>query len=382
MKKLHSLMTVMSLCAVTQINAANLEELNTKYDQLINEIATMQEKESASSVMDRVSIGGYGKMDYIKYLDDDDATDKLDIYRAILYVGYQFTDNIKFVSELEWEHGGREKTGGYGIVEQAYLDFTLNEMASVKLGHVIVPVGYINLYHEATAFNAVNRPEVEKYIIPSTWHENGAILHGSISDIAYQIGIVAGLNAGQGSEVRAMRQSGQKSKADDFGIVARVDYQGVPGLMLGASVFTGDASQGDNTLDGVSTTIAEVHAGYKIQGFAIRGLYAMSQVDDAAKVAQKLEKNASGKGVGYYLNASYDINEHFTPFIRYETYNRFDEKYNQEGTEVPADDDVTNTVIGLNYQPTKNVILKVDYMIRDNKGEDDNRIELGTAYVF
>lgn len=375
-------MTVMSLCAVTQINAANLEELNTKYDQLINEIATMQEKESASSVMDRVSIGGYGKMDYIKYLDDDDATDKLDIYRAILYVGYQFTDNIKFVSELEWEHGGREKTGGYGIVEQAYLDFTLNEMASVKLGHVIVPVGYINLYHEATAFNAVNRPEVEKYIIPSTWHENGAILHGSISDIAYQIGIVAGLNAGQGSEVRAMRQSGQKSKADDFGIVARVDYQGVPGLMLGASVFTGDASQGDNTLDGVSTTIAEVHAGYKIQGFAIRGLYAMSQVDDAAKVAQKLEKNASGKGVGYYLNASYDINEHFTPFIRYETYNRFDEKYNQEGTEVPADDDVTNTVIGLNYQPTKNVILKVDYMIRDNKGEDDNRIELGTAYVF
>ena len=52
-------------------------------------------------------------------------------------------------------------------------------------------------------------------------------------------------------------------------------------------------------------------------------------------------------------------------------------KYDKTGVKVDSDKDTTNTVIGINYKPTKNVVLKADYMIRDNKGKDDNRFELG-----
>ena len=374
------LMSVVAITATMNLQSATLEELNAKFDTLSESVLNAKEN---SNVEEKVSIGGYGKMDYIRSLDKESGSEaKLDIYRAIFYVGYKFSDNVKFLSELEWEHGGREKTGGYGIIEQAYLDFKLNEMASLKLGHVLVPVGMVNLYHEPIFFNAVNRPEVEKYIIPSTWHENGAILHGEVEGFAYQVGAVAGLNANNGGDIRHMRQNGQKSKADNFAGVARLDYKGIPGLLVGASIFSGGAAQGTDALDDVTTTVAEVHAGFNFQGFDIRGLYAFNKVDGAADVAKEIEKDATGEGSGFYVNAAYAINEWITPFVRYETYNVFDEKYDKTGAKIDADKDTTNTVIGVNYFPVKNVVLKADYMIRDKKGKDDNRFELGTGYVF
>lgn len=372
------LTSIVAITASMHLQSATLEELNTKFNSLSESVLSLQDNKQ-SSALDKISFGGYGKMDYINYLDQDDKN-KLDIYRFIMYVGYHFTDNIKLVSELEWEHGGRESSGGYGIVEQAYLDFRLNDMANLKIGHVLVPVGVVNLYHEPTFFNSVNRPGTEKRIIPSTWHENGAILYGSVSGFAYQLGAVAGLNANKGTNIRSMRQHGQKSKAEDFAVVARLDYNGLAGFNVGGSIFSGGAGQGK--IDDVTTTIAEVHASYNYQGLNLRGLYAINEVDGAKKVAAKHEKDASAEGFGYYLNASYDVNQWFTPFVRYEVYNQNDVKYDKDGVE-GSSGDITDISLGLNYKPTKNVVLKANYVMGENsKGEDDNRIELGTGYVF
>lgn len=370
------------LASTLTLQATELDDLNAKLEALTEEMAEIKEQESTgSSTMDKLSFGGYGKMDYTNYQDSDKAS-KLDLYRAILYVGYQFTDNIKFVSEIEWEHGGRESTGGYGIVEQAYLDFKLNNAASLKLGHMIVPVGMVNLYHEPTTFYSVSRPEVEKYIIPSTWHENGAVLHGKVSNFDYQVGVLAGLNAGNGTEVRGMRQDGQKSEAEDFAFVARADYKTNVGINVGASLFTGGAGQETAALSSVDTTIAEVHAGYNLNNIHLNGLYAQSKVSNASAVAANASAAASGKGSGYYVTAAYDVTDKWAPFVQYEKYNRFDEKFDATGAATTAEQDVTNTSIGINYKPTQNVVLKANYIIRDNQGVDDDMIQLGTGYVF
>ncbi len=354
----HTLLSLVALTALAQ-SAGNIETLTP----LVDEIPEVQ-----NTALDKVSFGGYGKMDYTNYLDKD-GKDKLDIYRFILYVGYQFTENIKLVSEIEWEHGGRESTGGYGIIEQAYIDFKVNESLSTKVGHFIVPVGMVNLYHEPTAFNTVSRPETEKYIIPSTWHENGVMLHGKIENISYQAGIIAGLDASDGeSSIRGMRQNGQKSKAEDFGFVGRIDYQANI-IYIGASLYAGDASQGSSGVD-VSTSIAEIHAGMKMNGFDIHGLYAINEVDgnnfDSEGVAQDISK----KGSGYYINASYAIDK-WTPFVQYEAYTTDDTK-----------DDIIMTTVGLNYNPIDNVVLKADYVIRDKRGTDDDRVEIGIGWSF
>ncbi|CAA6802004.1 MAG: Unknown protein [uncultured Sulfurovum sp.] len=350
--------TLLSLAALTAIIQAegNIDTL-TPLTEVIPEVQ--------GSALDKISFGGYGKMDYTNYLDKD-GSDKLDIYRFIMYVGYQFTDNIKLVSELEWEHGGRESTGGYGIVEQAYIDFKVNEALSVKVGHFIVPVGMVNLYHEPTAFYSVARPETEKYIIPSTWHENGLMAHGKLADgFSYQAGIVAGLNAVDDdsaaiNNIRSMRQSGQKSKAEDFAVVARLDYNGA-GFNLGGSYFTGDAGQGAEGVD-VSTTVAEIHAGFNYEGLNVKGLYAINEIDG--------NQDTNTKGAGYYVMAGYTLGE-FTPFAQYEAYTKDDNA-----------DDIKITTVGLNYNPTPNVVLKADYVMYDKRGTDDNRFELGMGYNF
>ena len=363
------------------LQATELDNLNAKVDALTEELATLKDKKSSSSAMDKVSIGGYGKMDYTNYQDNTKAN-KLDIYRAILYVGYRFTDDIKFFSEIEWEHGGRESTGGYGVVEQAYLDFKIADATSLKLGHMVVPVGMVNLYHEPTSFYSVARPEVEKYIIPSTWHENGAVVHGRINNFDYQVGMFAGFNASKGTEVRSMRQNGQKSKADDFAFVARADYKNNSGINLGASIYSGKAGQGNAALSDVKTTIAEVHAGYNMHSIHLKALYAQSKIDNASAVAIDHNSTASGKGSGFYVTAAYDITDKWTPFVQYEKYNRFDETYSNTGVSTGAGKDIINTTIGVNYRPTKNVVLKAAYLKRDNRGTDDDQIHLGTGYVF
>jgi len=355
MKLKNTLLSLAALTAMAQANGS-LDDLTPLTDVI---------PEAQNSALDKVSFGGYGKMDYTNYLDQD-GKDQLDIYRFILYVGYQFTDNIKLVSELEWEHGGRESTGGYGIVEQAYLDFKVNEALNFKVGHMIVPVGMVNLYHEPTAFYSVARPEVEKHIIPSTWHENGVVAHGKFADgFSYQAGIMAGLDATKDdgsaiTSIRGMRQNGQKSKAEDFAFVGRLDYQGA-GFNVGGSYFTGDAGQGVTGVD-VSTSVGELHAGYNYEGFNIKGLYAINEIDG--------NQGTNTKGAGYYAMAGYTIGE-FTPFAQYEAYTTDDNL-----------DDIKITTLGLNYNPTENVVLKADYVLRDNRGTDDNRFELGMGYAF
>ena len=373
------------LASTLSLHANEIETLTEKVNALTEEITKMQEHGLDADTTEKLNFGGYGKMDYTNYRDND-SVNKLDMYRFILYADYAFSDRIKLVSELEWEHGGRESTGGYGIVEQAYLDFKATDNLSIKVGHVLVPMGHVNLYHEPTAFNAVSRPEVEKYIIPSTWHENGIMAHGNIGNgISYQAGMIAGLDAGKDSKgkgIRSMRQNGQKSKADDFAMVARVDYKGATGFALGASLYSGNADQSNVALLGVKTTLAEVHTSYNINGINLRALYAMNKTDDAQKIALLNTKGALGEGSGFYINAAYDLSREWIPFIRYEKYNAKEERFDATGVKIAAGEDIINTTIGINYKPTQNVVLKADYVLRDNAGTNDDRIELGMGYSF
>lgn len=370
------------LTGTLTLHADATADLNAKVDALTEEISKV--KDAGSGEESKLSFGGYGKMDYTNFRDG--GQDKLDIYRFIMYMDYEFSDRVKLVSEIEWEHGGRESTGGYGIVEQAYLDFKVADNHSVKVGHVLVPVGHVNLYHEPTAFNAVSRPEVEKYIVPSTWHENGIIAHGSLGNsISYQAGMVAGLRAGndsKGKGIRSMRQNGQKSKAEDFAGVVRVDYKGASGFSIGASALSGSADQSDGGLAGVKTTVAEIHTAYNINGLQLRALYAMSKVDEAQKIAIKNAKGAQGEGSGFYVNAAYAITNEWTPFVRYEQYNTRLDSYDGAGAKQADGKDITSTTIGINYFAAPNVVLKADYVMRDNRGTDDDRIELGMGYSF
>ena len=59
-----------------------------------------------------------------------------------------------------------------------------------------MPMGIVNVYHEPPSFNGVDRPDVDQFVIPTTWREPGFGIFGELAEgIRYQLYFVNGFNA-------------------------------------------------------------------------------------------------------------------------------------------------------------------------------------------
>ena len=129
----------------------------------------------------------------------------------------------------------------------------------------------MNEFHEPPFFFGVNRPEVERRIIPTTWRENGVGIFGTAfaETLSYRAYVVNGFNArgyGPGG-LRGGRQKGNRALAEDLAFVARADWSPTPELLLGGSVYNGDAGQDQEITVGATDvgipnarTLPAVHA--------------------------------------------------------------------------------------------------------------------------
>jgi len=334
-----------------------------------------------------LSIGGYGEM---YYSSNSDGGSKVDVYRFVPYIGYKFSDNIILNTELEFEHGGADgdptnTNDGYVVVEFMYLDFLFNENFNARLGNFLVPMGLVNERHEPTLFTTVQRPQTEKYIIPSTWHESGAMVFGNIGDdISYKIAGITGLNTDLNGKswIRDGRGGSWTQENPKFAGVARVDYTGINGLFVGASAYYGSSDIGVSS----NTFMYDIHLDYKMSGFRAYGIYSgvtrtnsntIGTANDAAKEAN-----------GGYLNLSYDVlstmkSKYSLPiFVQYENLNPQAKLAN--GTSF---DPVNITTFGINFFPLEQVVLKADYAIQDNdykqnKADGFDTFSLSMGFIF
>ena len=248
-----------------------------------------------------LSIGGYGEAYYRKDVSDKTRSDRdtTDYLRFVLYTGYKFSDRIILNAELEFEHASTS-TGGSVSVEFAYLDFLMYEWANFRAGMLLAPMGIVNELHEPVFFNGVERPEVERRIIPSTWRENGVGIFGELlPGLEYR---VYGMNALKGvsessggaslnfkEHYRSTRQKGGEALAEDIAFVARLDYSPILNATFGGSVYTGKSSHDQQYVDDSGSkvdypdarlTIWELHALYSLRGLEARALFAMSHLND------------------------------------------------------------------------------------------------------
>jgi hypothetical protein len=141
-------------------------------------------------------IGGYGQIDFNQPIDGDRYRNgNLDVHRFVLLFAYRFTDRLKLVSEIEIEHVKEV------FVEQAFINYRLTDYMNLRGGLLLVPNGIVNEYHEPPAFNGVERPNVDKYLVPTTWREIGAGISGTLTSasIRYQAYLINGFNGYDGS---------------------------------------------------------------------------------------------------------------------------------------------------------------------------------------
>ena len=187
-------------------------------------------------------ISGYMDFHYNKNEFEDG---RLDFHRFVLLITHNFSDRIRFVSELELEHAlveGLEEAGELEL-EQAYVDFLLTRRFNLRAGMMLAPVGIINERHEPPVYYGVERPFVDTVIIPTTWFEVGAGVHGEVGrGWRYRAYVMSPLNAREFSAEEGIREGRQKGSDTNIGrpaFTGRLEFVGVRGLTAGASFWTG-----------------------------------------------------------------------------------------------------------------------------------------------
>lgn len=354
-----------------------------------------RQDEGIGGALAGATIGGYGEVHYNNFKNTN-AKDKIDFHRFVLFIGKDINDWITFKSELELEHALSE-TGEPGAIEleQGYLDFKLSEKYNVRTGMVLVPIGLINETHEPPTFYGVERPDVDKNIIPTTWREAGVGIFGDIAPgLKYKIYYVSSLDAADftaSSGLRSGRQSVANATAEDFAVTGRLDFTRVNGLKLGASFFTGNTSQGNSALGDARVTILEADAQYSVGDFDMRGLYAATRVGDADKIKAVTGEDVGEKMYGWYMEGAWRMMRLINPesdqelaiFARYSEYNTQDEL--PGGAVASGVNDVNTRTVGLDYKPTPNVVFKVDYQDRKNNDpltKAADQLNVGVGYFF
>lgn len=331
---------------------------------------------SGSSWADKTKLGGYGEMHYNSLDGKGGAAskDEIDLHRFVLFFGHEFNSRTRFFSELEVEHSiaGEGKKGEVEL-EQAYVEFDLNDKHRAKAGLFMIPVGVINETHEPPTFYGVERNPVERDIIPATWWAGGLALAGRFGDgFGYDFAIHEGLatTAAKDYKPRDGRQKTSEASAKKLAATARLKWTEIPGIELGGTVqYQSDITQGQDATAG-SANLYEVHSVINKGAFGLKALYAQWDLSGSGPKSKGADKQK-----GWYVEPSFRLSEQWGVFARY---NLWDNKAGDNLASKKKQIDV-----GMNYWLHPDVVLKADYQWQNNDdGKNLNGFNLGVGYQF
>ena len=403
---------------------------------------------AADSVMQhvngkRLSVGGYGEValsrnfysDHVsRYsLADEHKNDpshgRFDIPHAVIYLGYDFGKGWTMGTEIEFEHGGvgmayekedeeggeweqEVEKGGEVELEQFWIQKSFGRWANIKAGHIVVPVGLNNAYHEPLNFFTVYRPEGENTVLPSTWHQTGVSFWGKTKGWRYELQFLAGLNSDNFTNTGWINKGpGTPTEgeiATKYGTALRIDNYCIKGLRIGLSGYYGHAigNSYPNNKDGAESkykgvvAIGAIDFTYNNYNWIVRGQADYGYLSDAKQLkyftnrlnglspfhhSAFVSKNAFAYGIeaGYNIFSQIEKlrqdNQKLYLFGRYEHYNPYASKTKNTSYDYT---NVQRMAVGINYYPVKQIVVKAEYSHRFLKSQYNNEpaINIGVAY--
>ena len=364
-------------------NAALKNQVDAS-DQAVEAVVVQAEAMASNNpfAAGNVSIGGYGELHY-NNLDDQNGTkdkDAVDFHRFVLFFGHEFSDDLRFFSELEIEHSlaGEGKPGEVEL-EQAYIQYDMSDHSTVTGGLFLMPVGIINETHEPDSFYGTERNPVEKNIIPATWWEAGLMFSGDLAPgLRYDVAVTSGLDVSKKGtktsfKIRDGRQKVAKAQANDLAYTGRIKWTAMPGVTLAATMQYQDNITQGNIAESAEATLFETHAVIEQGNFGLRALYATWDLEGDAPKATGYDEQT-----GWYVEPSYRISQNLGVFARYSEWD------NQAGLS-SVKSEMEQIDVGVNWWPHKNVVVKVDYQIQDAEkatGTELDGMNIGIGYSF
>jgi len=322
-----------------------------------------------------------------------------DVRRFVLGYQHRFDDKTKVVTELEVEHGVSSSSDpGEVEVEQAYVEHQVTPNLSLRAGLFLMPVGLLNENHEPTAFFGVERNFVETAIIPSTWREGGIQVVGSFDNgLTLQGGLTTSFNLskwdatsseGRESPLGSIHQEMALAKAHDVAVFGAANWRGIPGLQIGGSFFSGEASQAQ-TITKSRVTLWDIHARWQPGRWDFSTVYTQGGISNTAPLNRQLVGNETliPKAFdGFYVQGAYKLwssgDYALLPFLRWERFNTA-KSYADIGAGLTPEAARAERVVtvGANFRLMSNVVFKADYQ-RFSEATDANRYNLGVGWSF
>ena len=360
-----------------------LKAENNKLRGTVEEVtvATDEAIKAQIKLSNKSIIGGYGEL-HGNWLNDQKGssdTDKIDFHRFVLFYGHEFTDKLRFFSELELEHSvsGESKTGEIEL-EQAYLEYDISDKTSLTAGLFLIPVGILNETHEPATLYGVERNKVETNIVPTTWWEGGAMMTTQIADgLDLNFAVTSGLKSTSNYKPRDGRQKVGNATAKKLAYTTRVKYTAVPGFELAGTINYQDDYSQDSLADVGSAILYEMHAVIKRDDFSLRALYAEWDIRGSGP-----EGVGRDEQFGFYVEPSYKftmLGEHLGIFGRYSLWD------NNAGSGSTSDTEYQQYDIGVNWWIHKDVVFKVDYqdqLVGAGITKELDGINVGLGYAF
>ena len=374
---------------------------------------TIPKQDSNSATKPKYHISGVGAMNYYNFDWQTDTVKRngIDNERFVLELEYQWTPKIGLEAELEFEHGGTGTAvefdrfeefgefefdiskGGEILIEQMHLNFNLHKRIELQLGRVKVPFGRMFARSEPTQYLTAISSEMENYILPENWTENGLSFKLSLGkNNQWKIygAVVNGLDCSAFNSANWIKRGNQArfelANAENFAFAARIDYQPHPEISFGLSYYGGNTADNRPKPDlrvNAILSLAEAHILYKNDWLNASGMFMYGTLSNSEQVSDRnrnLSNNLNVKrtpvgaaALGAFAELGFILmNAQGTVFthpqhqlIVYGRYDYYDTQFKTQGQifNNPRWERQTWSA-GLVFKVLKNVQLKAQYSLR------------------
>lgn len=335
----------------------------------------------------RTAVGGYVEGNTNYFLEDGIGDGfHMELRRFNVFLFSNLTSRLRFLSELEFEHGTEEIA-----LETAQLDFEVSPALTLRGGVLLPPVGFVNQNHDSPRWNFVERPLVSTEIIPSTLSEVGFGVLGKVFPgslvVSYDLYVTNGLGDGiVGNESgRTHIPSGKSEEAfaeDNNGSPAwsgRLAVAHPDRGEVGGSFYTGYYNtfriEGDEVDERRRVSLFAVDGQAVVEGVRLRGEVALAEID----VPESLAELHGHRQWGGHLDVTVPVWRptivgHETPSVlsldlRVERIDMNVGTFSSTGGKIF--DETTAVVPGIAFRPSPDAVLRVNYRrewIRDLLG--------------
>lgn len=333
----------------------------------------------------RTAFGGYAEA-HARHERADGAAEESGFVakRFNLFASARVSDVVRFASELEFEDGGEEVK-----LEFAAIDLRIHPSFALRGGMILSPLGRFNLSHDSPLNEFTDRPLVSTELIGVALSEPGLgalgqFRAGSSGRITYEAYATNGFHDGliSGAEDGTRIPLGRGNLEDNNGspaFVGRVAWSPRPAFELGLSAHHGAynvfETEGVPVDDRRSATIAVADFDAVVAGTRVQGEIATANV----QIPQGLKGIYASGQRGAFVEAIREFGRGFVSTLPASTFAakvRWDAV--DFNTAIPGDSRSQFTA-GVNFRPTAESVLKLDYVrgrVRDEFNNKSSRAAL------